>query len=90
MALKPLILNKETFTFRDGQSVQIAEPTLFQVQKALKAGDDLAQIKSLLIDCTMGDLDEPFLNALPLEEFERLAKVVAKFRGVDEKNLEGV
>lgn len=86
MPLKPLLLNKEEFTFRDGQKVEISEPTLFQIQKALKAGDDVAQIKSLLFDCTMGELDENFLNALPLEEFERIAQVVAKFRGVDEKN----
>ncbi|WP_104749861.1 hypothetical protein [Helicobacter cynogastricus] len=89
MPLTPILLNKETFTFRDGQSVEVAEPTLFQLQKAMKAGDDIAQVKSLLIDCTMGELDERFLNSLPLEEFERLAKVVSRFRGADEKNLEG-
>ncbi len=33
MPLKLLFLNKETLTFRDEQSVEIAEPTLFQVQK---------------------------------------------------------
>ncbi|BCZ19510.1 hypothetical protein NHP190012_11520 [Helicobacter sp. NHP19-012] len=86
MPLKPIQLNKQEFQFRDGQKVEIYEPTLYQIQKAMKAGDDVAQIKSLLLDCSVGELDEPFLNALPLEEFEKLAQVVAKFRGVDEKN----
>ncbi|CCB80739.1 phage tail assembly protein [Helicobacter bizzozeronii] len=90
MPLKPLLLNKKTFTFRDGQSVELHEPTLFQLQKANKAGDDVAQIKSLLFDCTMGELDERFLNGLPLEEFERLAKLVSEFRGIDSKNLDRV
>ncbi|WP_120952257.1 hypothetical protein [Helicobacter sp. L8] len=90
MPLKPIKLKREIFQFRDGQGVEISEPTLFQLQKAMNAGDDLAQIKSLLFDCSMGEIDETFLNSLPLGEFERLAQVVAKFRGVDEKNSEGV
>ncbi|WP_233710983.1 hypothetical protein [Helicobacter salomonis] len=55
----------------------------------MNAGDDVSQIKSLLFDCSMGEIDERFINALPLEEFEKLAKTIAKFRGVDEKNLRG-
>ncbi|GMB93626.1 hypothetical protein NHP200010_13490 [Helicobacter bizzozeronii] len=90
MPLKPLLLNKKEFTFRDGQSVEISEPTLYQLQKANKAGDEAAQIKSLLLDCSMGELDERFLNSLPLEEFERLVAAISEFRGIDTKNSDRV
>ncbi|WP_104753692.1 hypothetical protein [Helicobacter salomonis] len=89
MPLTPLKLHREIFQFRDGQSVELSEPTLFQLQKAMKAGDDVSQIKSLLFDCSMGEIDERFINGLPLEEFEKLAKTIAKFRGIEAKNSEG-
>ncbi|WP_162982918.1 hypothetical protein [Helicobacter sp. L8] len=50
-----LKLHRKVFSFRNVQGVAISGPTLFQLQKAMKAGDDLVQIKSSLLDCSLGN-----------------------------------
>lgn len=87
MALKAFEKEKMEFIFRDGQVVTLQEPTLLQLKSArAKSKDEIEQAKSLLIDMSMGEIDADFLESLPIAEFNRLAKVVTDFIGLDEKN----
>ena len=53
---------------------------------SIEGKDEIEQAKSLLIDMSMGEIDADFLESLPIAEFNRLAKVVTDFIGLDEKN----
>ncbi|WP_343353254.1 phage tail assembly protein [Helicobacter mastomyrinus] len=77
-----------TFTFRDGQEVLLKEPTLLQIQSARsKAKDDeIALAKALLIDMSDGEINNEFLDSLPVKEFNRLSNEVSGFIGIDERD----
>lgn len=61
-------------------------PTLAQVKKANKKTDDFDKVASALIDMSNGEMDEAFLNSLPMSEFGKLNKIVENFIKFDEKN----
>lgn len=84
--LEKIELQRTKFTFRNGESVYLNEPTLAMYQKANLKSNELEQAKSLLIDMSDGELSESFLNSLPVSEFTALAKCVSDFTLADEKN----
>lgn len=84
--LKPFEKEIKTFTFRDGQEVVLKEPTLLQIQsaKSKAKNDEIALAKALLVDISDGEINNEFLDSLPVGEFNRLSKEVANFLGIDE------
>lgn len=88
MPLQKIELQKQEFTFSDGQSVYLNAPTLLQIQNAQKQSknDEIEQAKILLMDMSEGELTREFLNSLPLSEWMELTKNISAFMGIDPKN----
>lgn len=88
MPLQKIELPKNEFIFSDGQSVILKAPTLLQIQSATKnaKGDEIEQAKNLLVDMSDGELSKEFLNALPINEWVELSKMISGFMGIDVKN----
>lgn len=88
MPLAKIELRKKEFTFCDGQSVYLNEPTLGQIQNATKnaKGDEIEQAKILLIDMSLGELTKDFLNSCPQSEFIRLMEIINDFMSIEVKN----
>lgn len=87
MALKIFEKQTKEFVFRDGQTVSLTEPTLLQLKSArAKSTDEIEQAKSLLIDMSMGEITQDFLESLPISEFNRIVALITDFIGLDEKN----
>ncbi|MGP1484907.1 MAG: hypothetical protein ACTTJC_02210 [Campylobacter sp.] len=88
MPLTKIALPQREFTFSDGQSVFLKSPTLLQIQNAQKQsrGDEVEQVKILLVEMSDGELNKDFLNSLPIGEWGELAKAVGDFMGIDVKN----
>ena len=88
MPLQKIELPKNEFIFSDGQSVALKAPTLLQIQSATKnaKGDEIEQAKNLLVDMSDGELSKEFLNALPINEWVELSKMISGFMGIDVKN----
>ena len=61
-------------------------PTLAQVKKANNKTNNFDIIASVLVDMSNGEMDEAFLNSLPMSEFGKLNKIVENFIKFDEKN----
>lgn len=87
MPLKKIELPKQTFTFSDGQTVELKAPTLAQMQNVQKqTKDEVKQAKLLLIEMSDGEMDKEFLGSLPISEWGNLAKNISEFMGIDIKN----
>ncbi|MDL0089955.1 hypothetical protein [Campylobacter gastrosuis] len=87
MALKKLERTKELYTFKDGQEVYLTAPSLGQIRNAQNAKNETEQLIKLLVDMSNGEMDEAFINSLPLDEVARLSEVVTRLSGVnDTKN----
>lgn len=84
--LKKIEPSHLTHIFTDGQEVELYAPTLAQIRKAEKSKDDTAKIISLLIDMSRGEMDEDFINALPMSEMTELSQKVSILAGVEIKN----
>ncbi|MCR8698848.1 hypothetical protein CUREO4125_00385 [Campylobacter ureolyticus] len=84
--LKKIELEKIEHVFSDGQRVILNAPTLAQVKKANKKTDDFDKLVSALVDMSNGEMDEAFLNSLPMSEISKLNKIVENFIKFDEKN----
>ncbi|MGG7049056.1 MULTISPECIES: hypothetical protein [unclassified Campylobacter] len=72
---------KETYKFSDGQEVVLYAPTLGQIRNSEKSKDDMEKLIKLLVDMSKGEMDEAFLNDLPISELSGLSEVVAKLSG---------
>ncbi|QCD44471.1 hypothetical protein [Campylobacter mucosalis] len=87
MALKKLERTKEIYTFSDGQEVLLTAPSLGQIRNAQNAKNETEQLIKLLVDMSNGEMDEAFINSLPIDEVNKLAVIVSKLSGVtDLKN----
>lgn len=84
--LKKIELEKIEFEFCDGQKVILNAPTLAQVKKADNRANNFDKIASVLVDMSNGEMDEAFLNSLPMSEISKLNKIVENFIKFDEKN----
>lgn len=64
-------------------------PTLTQVKKANNENNDFEKIASVLVDMSNSEMDEAFLNSLPMSEIAKLNKIVENFIKFDEKTKSG-
>lgn len=75
------------YTFKNGKTITLNEPTLLQLQASQeKAKNDLEIIKNLLVNISNGDLDKNDLDNMPLSEFKALSSLVSEFVGLEVKN----
>ncbi len=81
MALTRVEKQKEIYKFSDGQEVALYAPTLGQIRASEQSKDDMGKLISLLRDMSKGEMDEAFLNDLPISEIAGLSEVVARLSG---------
>jgi hypothetical protein len=82
MALSKIEKQKEIYKFSDGQEVTLYAPTLGQIRASERSKDDTEKLINLLIDMSKGEMDETFLNDLPISELSGLSEVVARLSGI--------
>ncbi|ALV24543.1 hypothetical protein CIG2463D_0970 [Campylobacter iguaniorum] len=75
-----------THIFCDGQEVELYAPTLAQIRASEKAKDETAKLVSLLIDMSKGEMNEEFINALPMAEVTAISAKITELVGVETKN----
>lgn len=86
MALQKIKCESKTYTFCDGQEVELFAPTLAQVSASESKKSDTEKLVSLLIDMSKGEMDKEFINSLPMSEISGLSAVVSELVGASPKN----
>ncbi|MBR6611952.1 MAG: hypothetical protein IKK93_06870 [Campylobacter sp.] len=81
--LQKIEVEKINHKFSDGQEVTLFAPTLGNIRASEKQSDDMSKLVFLLIEMSRGEMNEEFINSLPMSEVTELSNKVAKLMGTN-------